>query len=616
MRTILNILLVAALVIYGTITRELSADSIAGMEQKEGASETIEIPTDSAGIHQEATGDNTPGDSGDHKTMKTASPEEQALYYMKIADNPNTGYATADSLFHLAARLFQDAGNDYMAVQCFNHLSVLSFNKGDNRNALLYANRALELAKEAGLEKSLAINYSNISLMYIKLGDYEKANEYNFSALRIFREMGDSLQIARCKLSIGSIYIMLVDYQKALDYITSARDDFKSIDDQKGYSVCLTNIGSVYTSKGDYKKALPIFYEAVAIDEKNDDLDGISSNYTNIGKVYYQLCNNTKAMDYYRQAMTIDKKTGDKSGLAGIYLNMSRVMVKEKNTDKALVFCNKSLELLEETGEMNMKRQVLEQKSEILKSLGRISQAYETFREATSIKDSIFNIEKAAKIAMLEEKYLNEKLANENLELRYTNELQETRITNQLRMNRTYLAALLILFTAIVIVFIQFRKKIVAYRFIARKNLDLVNKEKELKTLKSRMNEMLEKEKPAFALPDDEKEKVLHKLEKLMDTDKIFTRPDLTIDKLAKRLATNRTYLSKIINDVFDKNYSNYINEHRVKEAMRLFADPEIGDKYSIEAVAREAGFNTVTHFNSVFKKYTGITPSMFRKTI
>jgi len=45
-----------------------------------------------------------------------------------------------------------------------------------------------------------------------------------------------------------------------------------------------------------------------------------------------------------------------------------------------------------------------------------------------------------------------------------------------------------------------------------------------------------------------------------------------------------------------------------------MLSDPQKTHKYSIEAIAKEAGFNTISNFNSVFKKYTGITPSVFKK--
>jgi YesN/AraC family two-component response regulator len=217
---------------------------------------------------------------------------------------------------------------------------------------------------------------------------------------------------------------------------------------------------------------------------------------------------------------------------------------------------------------------------------------------------------------MIEEKYINEKLSNDNLKLRYSSEIQQVKLDGQKSLNRTYLIALIILFLAMLIIIVQFRKKNLAYKFITKKNLDLIKKEQELKKTKEQMLSMTEIDRNKSRLDPDEKESILQRMEKLLEKDQIFTRSDLTIEKLAHRLSTNRTYLSQIINEVFCKSYSNFINEYRVNHAMKMLSDPIIGTKYTIDAIARESGFNSISNFNMVFKKFSGVTPSIFIKNI
>ena len=143
--------------------------------------------------------------------------------------------------------------------------------------------------------------------------------------------------------------------------------------------------------------------------------------------------------------------------------------------------------------------------------------------------------------------------------------------------------------------------------------MDLINKEDEIKTIKNQMKDALSDIDTKSTISDDEKEKVLKRLERLFDIEKIFTKYDLTIDKLAKQLSTNRSYLSQIINDEFGKNYSDFITEYRVKEAMLMLSDSQKTMKYSIEAIANDAGFKTLSSFNPAFKRITGITPSVFK---
>jgi AraC-like DNA-binding protein/Tfp pilus assembly protein PilF len=536
--------------------------------------------------------------------------------YLKMANDHESGIhdTTGDSLVLLALKIYTDADSSRMRIQCYNHLLITAFNQGDNFKARDYAGKALDIAQKKNLEKEVALAYSNLSVIYARLGDYEKANDYNFLALRIFKKMNDRVQIARCNLSIGTVYIRLKDFTKAMDYITNARDAFLKFNDQKGYSICVSNIGSIYMELKDFRKALPCFYEAVEIDEKNKDLAGTSSNFSNIGIVYFNLGNNTGAMEYYTKALEIDRSTGDKSGIANLFLNISRLLLVENKTDSALSYCTSAIRYFNETGEQTEKQQALEHLAAIHEKSGNSYKALAIFKKAAALKDSLFNTEKSAKIAMLEEKYINEKLVNENLLLNYRNDLQKTRISGQRKLNITYIIALFAAIIAIVIIVIQLREKNIAYKFIVKKNIDLIKKERELGSVKNELKTIMSDEKAKSSFSDDDKEKLLSKLEKLLNQDKIYIRTDLTVEKLARRLSTNRTYLSQIINEIYNKSYSDLINEYRVNEAMALLADPVIGNKYSIEAIAKEAGFNTISNFNMVFKKHVGITPSIFRK--
>jgi AraC-like DNA-binding protein len=523
-------------------------------------------------------------------------------------------YRIADSLLHEALEIYKKLDLPKHIMDSFTQLYLLSFNTDDSYKALDYANSALEIAKEHQYTKSIAIIHSNMSLIYIKLGDYQKANEYNYSALSIFQELNDTLNVARCKLSIGTVHFLLKDYPKALANITTARDDFHQINDERGYSICLSNIGLIYIHMEDYKKALHHFFEAVEINKRHNDLEGFSSNYINIGEIYYQLGNNVRAMEYYKQALDIDEKMDDKGGVAIVYQKIAELLTSEDELYKAMNYCNKSIAIFNETADPESKRDALEQLALIHQKLGNYQQALTIYQESSELKDSLFNIDKAAKIAMLEEKYLNEKLAKENLDLKYTNEIQETKLEGQLHINRTYLVTLLILATAMVVTIIQFRKKNIAYKFISRRIIDLINKEKELKNTQEKVKAITEIKKSKISISLDEKEEILARMDKLLEKEKIFTSNNLTIDKLARRLSTNRTYLSQIINDEFGKSYSSFINEYRVKEATKMLSDSEKRNKYTIEAIAKEVGFNSISNFNMVFKNLTGITPSIFLK--
>ncbi|MBW6535699.1 MAG: helix-turn-helix domain-containing protein [Mariniphaga sp.] len=101
-----------------------------------------------------------------------------------------------------------------------------------------------------------------------------------------------------------------------------------------------------------------------------------------------------------------------------------------------------------------------------------------------------------------------------------------------------------------------------------------------------------------------------------LETEKCYLDVDLTINSLAKRIHSNREYLSRTIHYFFEKSYTDLINEYRVKEATRLLVNISNGTqtKLNMLEVAHASGFKSTSTFNPAFKKVMGVTPSEYKK--
>lgn len=93
----------------------------------------------------------------------------------------------------------------------------------------------------------------------------------------------------------------------------------------------------------------------------------------------------------------------------------------------------------------------------------------------------------------------------------------------------------------------------------------------------------------------------------------LVCRPEFSLTTLCEIVESNTTYVSKAIRLAYGKPFSVIINEIRVAEACRRFADPN-AEKYTVEAVGQELGFRSRSNFTAVFKKITGLSPSEFKK--
>ncbi|PIF46865.1 AraC-like DNA-binding protein [Chryseobacterium sp. 52] len=104
------------------------------------------------------------------------------------------------------------------------------------------------------------------------------------------------------------------------------------------------------------------------------------------------------------------------------------------------------------------------------------------------------------------------------------------------------------------------------------------------------------------------------RLMRLLDENKPFINPNLTLNELAAMLDVHPNSLSQVINSKEDKNFYELINEKRIEEFLSRISQPE-SRQYTLLSIAFECGFNSKTSFNRNFKKYTGVTPSGYQKT-
>lgn len=103
------------------------------------------------------------------------------------------------------------------------------------------------------------------------------------------------------------------------------------------------------------------------------------------------------------------------------------------------------------------------------------------------------------------------------------------------------------------------------------------------------------------------------KIENLMTQVKIYQDPELRLEGLADSMGISPRSVSSLLNGHYRKNFYDFINFYRVKDAEQQLKDP-INLNKTIQRIFEDAGFNSKTTFNTLFKKLTGQTPSEYRR--
>jgi len=106
---------------------------------------------------------------------------------------------------------------------------------------------------------------------------------------------------------------------------------------------------------------------------------------------------------------------------------------------------------------------------------------------------------------------------------------------------------------------------------------------------------------------------LLARLEASMN-DGAYKETGLTVGQLAHNLGTPEHRLRKLINQGLGyRNFSSYINAHRVEDAKTILADPEQARRQILQ-VALDLGYGSIASFNRAFRDATGEAPTSFRR--
>lgn len=116
-------------------------------------------------------------------------------------------------------------------------------------------------------------------------------------------------------------------------------------------------------------------------------------------------------------------------------------------------------------------------------------------------------------------------------------------------------------------------------------------------------------------IEESDAQKYREALDKYFLTEGGYLHPDFRQQDLADYLEITKNKLSLIINQLFEQNFNQLINDKRIEIAIQKLKT-EKSKSLTLEGIAQEVGFKSRTTFNKAFQEKTGLTPSEFRRNL
>ncbi|MDP4175986.1 MAG: tetratricopeptide repeat protein [Bacteroidota bacterium] len=478
--------------------------------------------------------------------------------------------------------------------------------KGEKLKALENFDKATEYY--AGDKAALASIYSSKGLIYSDAGKIELATKFYNMALKIREEMNQYDMMGYLYSNLAGIYGTHLDLKKSIEYNILALSLFERIKDKKGEGYVLNNLGQTYFSMNRFDKALDYFKKSLFFRNQLTDKQALAFTLTNIGETYLRKNLPDSSIVFLKKSLQISNEINDKLLNSVVFNSLGKFYRSQKNYEAAIRYLNKSIYFTKQIEYLQQLEDCYFQLSEIYKELNQSRKALAYLQLRNRIHDSIYSANAQAYIANAQVKYETERLEkNEN-------------ISRKLKVNRIITWSVIsLLFILICGIVYYYKNKILPKLKIAgilsSSNIKSIREDKrKLKTVKKEL--LPEREEKYKKNVDSEiLDSISEKFTQLLEKEKVFLSEEISQSEIAKRLNTNTAYLSKLINEKYQTNFSSLINSFRVEEAKRLIRE-NAQDLLTFEGISSESGFHSKSSFNAAFKKFTGLTPTEFAKTL
>ncbi|WP_312296801.1 AraC family transcriptional regulator [Chryseobacterium sp.] len=471
-------------------------------------------------------------------------------------------------------------------------------------------------SKKEGYDWGVLRSGHALTSVYLGEGEYKKTVDLVNELKKVANNKKDiygyiSGIYRRNALALGYLGLndaSLKDFKDAISYAKQIENE-----DRRKHQLAFSyeNVNIYYENKekelgisdtilSNYLKSFEI---AKTISDKNtevpiDDKYGLIAYLSmSLGHSYVERNDLGTAEKYLLNAQNIyenKKYNTDPIHKAETFNVLSQLYIKKKLYQKAIEYATNALKFEKQHSFPHERKQTYEHLLQAYLKIGDNEKA-EFYREKfTTLSDSL--------------NYEEKKTANLTMKKMVTDEVNEHKA-----ISKKQLTAIIGLFLlAAIVASLRWRRK---NMIIHGKYKDLIAKISAqqsgdiLKLQTSAGNN--EMKTSSITITDETLKTLLFKLEKF-EASKKYLRKDLSLTWMASNLGTNTKYLSEVIKNYKNHNFTSYINELRINYIIRMLYENPVYREYKIASLAEDCGYATPRVFVNAFKQLTGFTPSYF----
>ena len=483
---------------------------------------------------------------------------------------------------------------------------------------MVVCNRFKDDMDEAGREQ-ISYAYFRAGYMHYECGRYSKAMKFYLDGLKLCESTESKKYAAGFYKDIGIIYNAYHDYERGMYYLKKGEEALPACPDSlMRYKLC-TSLFFNSLALNDKKQIEDSYRKLRSVKSKSTPLTRYMEVYTS-GLMDLQLEKfEDAAAKFLAAAQMADRNEVGPLYECSAYEWLYKTRWQQGKPDSAFKYMNICRNLAEERGILHRFTITLRDLAEFYEHKGDMARSQQYKAEYFTEMDSIFNTREFDIVKNGLSEYEMEKVETE---IRDLQEKEEKRTATIRRLGWILLMIIGVSAALVGLIVVIYRQK---------KNLD--KSYRDLFGMYNRLEEnherasvqyrecldMLErkdrKRYDSSSLTDEKGLKLMREIDRIKETTEEYCREDFTLDYLCSLVDSNTSYVSRIINSHYGKNFNSFINEYRIRVACQRLSDRQYS-RQTIGAIGQSVGFRSNTTFTAVFRRVTGMTPSVYQKMI
>ena len=281
--------------------------------------------------------------------------------------------------------------------------------RGDQEAAYSSASEALELARRRGDRSGEGHALLQLGRLRQRAADHDAALDDYQGALTVFEALGDLDGQAEALNNIGAVHHYDRNYDQAGAYYARSLALRERLGDRAKLALPYNNMGSLLEDVGDPDSALYYHRMCMALRQQEGDSAWLVVGYSHIGACHDLAGRTDSALFYLRRAEVLGSVHGSRSVQATMRCMLGTALLHAGRTSEALHHCTEAYRSARSLGEPYIEQESCKCLHQANARLGRNAEAYAMLDRYTTLRDSMFGVERATARARIEMTHLYER---------------------------------------------------------------------------------------------------------------------------------------------------------------------------------------------------------------